>query len=104
MTAKDREIHLKNWYSYVGPLGVDHTLQDTNFQKGQRLLTGFGGLNRTGYYGKGKNVQGETVSGALTAVGTTIAVARYLEAYCMDEKLDHKVGIYCNLIGPLDQS
>ena len=78
MTAKDREIHLKNWYSYVGPLGVDHTLQDTNFQKGQRLLTGFGGLNRTGYYGKGKNVQGETVSGALTAVGTTIAVARYL--------------------------
>ena len=24
--------------------------------------------------------------------------------YCMDEKSDHKVGIYCNLIGPLDQS
>ena len=22
----------------------------------------------------------------------------------MDEKSDHKVGIYCNLIGPLDQS
>ena len=25
-------------------------------------------------------------------------------AYCMDEKSDHKVGTYCNLIGPLDQS
>ena len=24
--------------------------------------------------------------------------------YCKDENLDHKVGIYCNLIGPLDQS
>ena len=23
--------------------------------------------------------------------------------YCMDENSDHKVGIYCNLIGPLDQ-
>ena len=23
--------------------------------------------------------------------------------YCKDENLDHKVGIYCNLIGPLDQ-
>ena len=23
--------------------------------------------------------------------------------YCKDEKSDHKVGIYCNLIGPLDQ-
>ena len=21
--------------------------------------------------------------------------------YCMDENLDHKIGIYCNLIGPL---
>ena len=24
--------------------------------------------------------------------------------YCKDENLDHKVGIYCNMIGPLDQS
>ena len=24
--------------------------------------------------------------------------------YCRDENTDHKVGIYCNLIGPLDQS
>ena len=24
--------------------------------------------------------------------------------HCKDEKSDHKVGIYCNLIGPLDQS
>ena len=27
-----------------------------------------------------------------------------LSLYYMDENLDHKVGIYCNLIGPLDQS
>ena len=26
------------------------------------------------------------------------------EVYCMDELSDHKVGIYCTLIGPLDQS
>ena len=24
--------------------------------------------------------------------------------YCIDEISDHKLGIYCNLIGPLDQS
>ena len=24
--------------------------------------------------------------------------------YCKDENRDHKLGIYCNLIGPLDQS
>ena len=24
--------------------------------------------------------------------------------YCKDENLDHKVDIYCNLVGPLDQS
>ena len=26
------------------------------------------------------------------------------DTYCKDENSDHKVGIYCNLIGPLDQS
>ena len=74
-TTKGRETHWRNWCSYVAPLGVDPTLQDTDFQKGQRLLTGFGGLNRTGYYGRGKQVQGGTVSSAITAVGTAISVA-----------------------------
>ena len=26
---------------------------------------------------------------------------RFLLTYCKDENLDHKIGIYCNLIGPL---
>ena len=24
-----------------------------------------------------------------------------IKTYCKDENLDHKIGIYCNLIGPL---
>ena len=29
---------------------------------------------------------------------------RVITIYCMDKKSDHKVGIYCNLIGLTDQS
>ncbi len=40
-----------------------------------RTLSGFMARNRTGYYGKGKQVKNCTVSSVLTAVGQTITLA-----------------------------
>ena len=56
-------------------MGVDPYFQGTPFETRVRCLTGFGGLVRVGYYGRGKQVQSGTVSGALTAIGKTIALA-----------------------------
>jgi len=40
-----------------------------------RSLTGFAQRVRTGYYGRGRQVQAATVTGAITAVGQTISLA-----------------------------
>jgi len=74
-TAKGREIHWKNWCTFVAPVGVDPYLQETPFEQRVRMLTGFAGLSRTGYYGRGKQVASGTVSSALTAVGKKISLA-----------------------------
>ena len=50
------------------PEGVDYELR-------VRTLSGFAGLSRAGYYGRGKQVKAGTVSTALTAVGQAISVA-----------------------------
>ena len=39
----------------------------------------------------------------LVCLGRCFNKRRVLSLYCKDENLDRKVGIYCNLIGPLDQ-
>ena len=73
-TTKNREAHWKNWWSFVEPLGVDPSLQDTAFRHQVRALTGFAALQRVCYYGQGKQVQAATVSGAITAIGQKIAL------------------------------
>jgi hypothetical protein len=40
-----------------------------------QLLTGFAARTRTGYYGRGGQVQSSTVSGIITAIGQPIALA-----------------------------
>jgi len=56
-------------------MGVDPILQDTSFSVRVCLLKGFAGRVRTGYYGRGKQVQAGSVSSAITAVGQAIALA-----------------------------
>ncbi len=55
-------------------MGVDSYLQDTQFSKRIRLLSGFAAQVRTGFYGQGKQVKNCTVSTVLTAVGQMIAL------------------------------
>jgi hypothetical protein len=56
-------------------MGVDPYLQEAPFTVRVRLLTGFAGRVRTGYYGRGKQIQAGSVSSAITAIGQTIALA-----------------------------
>jgi hypothetical protein len=50
-------------------MGLDPYLQQMPHQEKIRCLTGFA------YYGKGQQVQSSTVTGAITAIGKTIALA-----------------------------
>ena len=56
-------------------MGVDSWLYDATYQQLVRCLTGFAACVRLGRYGKLKQVTIGIVSGALSAVGTTIALA-----------------------------
>jgi hypothetical protein len=75
VTSKGRETCWSRWAAYVAPMGVDPFLQDTPFTNRVRLLTGFAGRVRTGYYGQGKQIQAGSVSSAITAVSQAIALA-----------------------------
>jgi hypothetical protein len=55
-------------------MGVGPYLQDNNFFKHIRLLSGLAAQFRTGFYGAGCQVKNCTVSSALTAVGQAIAL------------------------------
>ena len=74
-TSKNRDTQYANWCAFVRPLGVDPSLQKNPFHLRVRCLTGFTAITRSGYFGKGKQVQSGTVSTALTAVGKTVALA-----------------------------
>ncbi len=74
-TTKGRETCWGLWAAYVAPMGVDPFLQDTSFSVRVCLLKGFAGHVRTGYYGRGKQVQAGSVSSAITAVGQAIVLA-----------------------------
>ena len=74
-TTKGRETCWGRWAAYVAPMGVDPFLQDTSFSVRVCVLKGFAGRVRTGYYGRGKQVQAGSVSSAITAVGQAIALA-----------------------------
>ncbi len=75
MTTKNRINNWANWTQYVAPLGLDPYLQDTSFAWKVRALTGFAARARQGAYGKGRKVQSRTVSGYVTSIGQTIALA-----------------------------
>ena len=73
MSTKGRENCWDRWASYVGPMGVDPYLQDTPFTTRVRLLSGFVARVRTGYYGRGKQVQAGSVSCAITGQEISLA-------------------------------
>jgi hypothetical protein len=56
-------------------MGFDPYLQMTTFEQRIRCLTGFAQRVRTGYFGRGRQVQAATVTGAIAAVGQTISLA-----------------------------
>ena len=56
-------------------MGVDPYLQQVPFSTRVRCLTEFAAQTQTGFYGYGQQVQSSTVTGAITAVGQTIALA-----------------------------
>ena len=57
-------------------MGVDPYLYGTPFQTRVRCLTGFAHGVQTGFFGYGRQIQGSTVSQAITAIGQTIVLAR----------------------------
>ncbi len=65
----------QNWCAYVKHMGVDPYLQQVPYATRVRCLTGFAARTRTGFYGYGRQVQSSTVTGAITAVCQTIALA-----------------------------
>ncbi len=73
-TSLAREAHWQNWTTYVKPMGINPYLQSTTFKRRMQSLTGFAQQTRTGYYGRGRQVQAATVTGAITAVGQTISM------------------------------
>ncbi len=74
-TSLARETRWQNWTTYLAPMGFDPFLQSTTFEQRIRSLTGFAQRVGTGYYGRGRQVQAPTVTGAITAVGQTISLA-----------------------------
>jgi hypothetical protein len=74
-TSIARETRWWHWYSYLTAMGLDPYLQSTTFEQRIRSLTGFAQQIRTGYYGRGRQVQAATVTSAITAVGQTISMA-----------------------------
>ena len=74
-TSIARATRWQHWTTYLAPMGFDPYLQTTTFEQRIRCLTGFAQRVRTGYFGRGRQVQAATVTGAITAVGQTISLA-----------------------------
>jgi len=75
-TSIARETRWRHWYSYLtATMGFDPYLQSTTFEQRIRSFTEFAQRIRTGYYGRGRQVQAATVTSAITAVGQTISMA-----------------------------
>jgi hypothetical protein len=74
-TSIARETRWRNWATYLAPMGIELYLQLTTFEQRIRSLTGFAQRVCTGYYGRGRQVQAATVTGAITAIGQMISLA-----------------------------
>jgi hypothetical protein len=53
-TSCGQQKYWDHWQWYAMPMGVDPYLQDTNFSKRIRLLSGFAAQVHTGFYGAGR--------------------------------------------------
>ena len=69
------DYQIYNWCAYVKHLGMHPYLQQVPYATRVQCLTGFAARTRTGFYGYGRQVQSSTVTGAIMAVGQTIALA-----------------------------
>ncbi len=74
-TSIAREARWRHWQTSPAPMGFNPYFQSTTFEQQIRSLTGFTQQICTGYYGRGRQVQAPTVTGALTAIGQTISMA-----------------------------
>eukprot|EP00956_Cyclotella_meneghiniana_P042491 scaffold248501_cov111-Cyclotella_meneghiniana.AAC.2 len=74
-STKARTAHWNRWRSHCQTLGVDPYLQGENFLSKCRTIQSFAAGVRTGRLGGGRQVRAGTVSQALSAVNTTIALA-----------------------------
>ena len=72
-TSKKRTKHYAKRTKYVRPLQLEPDLSNASYVQQQRALSGFAAIMRNGLY-SGRVVQAGTASGALTAVGTTVAL------------------------------
>jgi len=75
-TTKSREKYWSRWNAYVAPLGLDPYLQETHYEHRARALSGFAARVRSGFYGRGQQVRVGAVNSAITAIGTTISLAK----------------------------
>jgi hypothetical protein len=73
-TTKNQVTNWKYW-TYVTPLGLDPYLQDTLFTWWVRALTVFAAQAGQEAFGAGHKIQSRTVSGYITSIGQTIALA-----------------------------
>ena len=80
-TSLARETRWQNWTTYLAHMGFDPYLQSTTFEQRIRGLTGFAQRVRTGYYGRGRQVQAPTVTGAITAIGQTISLLGFIQLW-----------------------
>jgi hypothetical protein len=74
-TSNKRKMHWQNWCAYIKHLDVDLYLQQVPYPTRVQCLTGFAARTQTGFYGQRRQVQSSTVTGAITAIGQTIALA-----------------------------
>jgi hypothetical protein len=73
--TKNWQSNWTDWERYVAPLGLDPYIQDMPFLLRVRALTGFAARSCKEAFGKGRQVQACTVSGYVSSVGQTIALA-----------------------------
>ena len=74
-TQKGRKTCWKILCYFVRPLGLETWLQDATCQQRVWFLTGFAACVISGRYVRGETVSIGTVSGFLSAIGTTVVFA-----------------------------
>jgi hypothetical protein len=74
-TDKHRKSHWEHWGTYIEPLELDPYLQNTPFDYRIHAIAGFASQIRRGYYSNKCQVRVGTISGAITAICKTIALA-----------------------------